>query len=263
MMERIARIAFYVLLPLGVFVLLGFANQSNKAMPCSNLRVVVKEQKGLHFVDTSKVKQHINKMLDSVVGRSLRDINLKDIERVVADIYYVQKADVYRTIDGEVVVRIEQREPIARVINTYNESYYITRRGNLMKTSDNYTARVVVVTGHVHARHSSNIDLCMPRPEDVMPASEQLLRDVYTLVDFISNDPFYDALIDQIYVTRAGKFELIPKNASHVIELGSIENIQEKFDKLLSFYKLGLSNVGWNSYRRINLQYSNQVVCSK
>jgi len=69
--------------------------------------------------------------------------------------------------------------------------------------------------------------------------------------------------IEQIYVTKNREYEFVPKVGRHIIIFGGIENMNEKFKKLLVFYHQGINNAGWNTYKSINLKFENQVVCSK
>jgi len=50
---------------------------------------------------------------------------------------------------------------------------------------------------------------------------------------------------------------------SYIIEFGNAENIEVKFNKLKIFYKEGLGHHKWSNYRKINLRYKNQIVCTK
>lgn len=88
-----------------------------------------------------------------------------------------------------------------------------------------------------------------------------------TFVRWIEEDSFWSAEIVQIVAENASggalELELVPRSGNHTILFGSIENVEEKFDKLLRFYKEGLNNIGWESYSTINIKYDGQVVCSK
>ena len=74
---------------------------------------------------------------------------------------------------------------------------------------------------------------------------------------------FLKVLVDEIYVDKSGDFELVPKIGNQLIIFGKPENLEEKFKKLLVFYRQGLNKTGWNKYNVINIKYRNQVVCSK
>jgi cell division protein FtsQ len=49
----------------------------------------------------------------------------------------------------------------------------------------------------------------------------------------------------------------------HTVEFGKARDMAEKFEKLRLFYINSLPAKGWHHYNRINLEYHNQVICSK
>ncbi|MEO8088452.1 MAG: cell division protein FtsQ, partial [Bacteroidota bacterium] len=67
----------------------------------------------------------------------------------------------------------------------------------------------------------------------------------------------------QIFVDAAGDMELIPRVGNQTILFGDEKQMEEKFNKLYTFYKKGLSKTGWNQYKTINVTFKDQVVCSK
>jgi cell division protein FtsQ len=263
MIQRIAKKVFYILIPLGMIVLLGFVVETNESMSCRSFQVRIDSPYGIAFVDSGRVVKHVYDAMEPLDGKKLGSIPLNRIEELVDKMYYVEESRVYRTIDGHVVANIQQRTPIARVINSMNETFYIDDRGKLMKPSSSYTARVIVVTGFVHTRYSPNVNIQELSEEVQLTSSEKVLIELNTLIRHIQNNDFLNAWIDQIYVNRKGEFELVPRNGAHTIVLGNTENMEPKFNKLMKFYKFGLTQVGWGSYKRINLKYKNQVVCSK
>jgi cell division protein FtsQ len=244
-------------------ILLGFAVENNRSATCKGLVVEIQDSEKRTFVDSLSVLTQVYKTFDTLKGKTLRSISLNKIEELVNTMYYVENSQVYRQIDGYVVVNIQQREPVARVVNSFNESYYIDNHGGLMKMSDSYAARVPVVTGFIRTRYSPGINIHKLSQDPTLSRSEKVLTDVNKLLEFIANDEFLKAWVDQIYVTRTGEFELVPRNGVHTIEFGRAEDIENKFEKLMKFYKDGLAHVGWGSYKKINIKYKNQVVCSK
>jgi cell division protein FtsQ len=263
MLKRIFTIVLYILIPAGVLVLLGFAAESNRSMPVKSFQVSFVNDHGNRFVDSASVIRHVYSRLEPLPGQKIRDVSLRKIEKLINELYYVEHSQVYSTIDGAIIARISQREPIARVINSHNESFYIDRNGKLMKTTPRYSARVVVVSGYIPSRYSPTVDLSLAMNDKSSSRSDKTLCELFDLINYIEKDRFLNAWIDQIYITRSGGFELIPKNGSHVVEFGDISDMEQKFNKLIMFYKNGLTNMGWNNYRRINLKFKNQIVCSK
>jgi len=83
------------------------------------------------------------------------------------------------------------------------------------------------------------------------------------LATFLDNQEKYGCLIDQVFIERDRDVMMVPKLGNHVVELGHVENLDEKFSNLLTFYRKGMPRAGWNTYSRISLKYHNQVVCTK
>ena len=57
--------------------------------------------------------------------------------------------------------------------------------------------------------------------------------------------------------------ELTPRSGRFAVLFGRLEDVERKFDKLLRFYRSGLSSIGWSEYRTIDIRYNDQVVCKK
>ena len=56
---------------------------------------------------------------------------------------------------------------------------------------------------------------------------------------------------------------MLPKVGDYVILLGSTESMEEKLNKLHYLYKYGFSKHGWDNYSEVNLEFNNQVICTR
>lgn len=88
-----------------------------------------------------------------------------------------------------------------------------------------------------------------------------------TFVEYIEGTPFWRSEIVQIeaYSTSSSELalRLVPRSGSFIIEFGTPDNIETKLANLKRFYDEGLTNVGWNEFRRVSVEYSEKVVCSR
>ena len=132
----------------------------------------------------------------------------------------------------------------------------------IMPLSNKYTARLLVVSGALNEPYAKRYAFNYNNLPDSL-TEKTMLDDVYTIADYIDNSEFWKAQIEQIHVDKVSGFSLIPKVGNHKIVFGGTENLESKFEKLMIFYKKGLSKTGWNEYSSINLKYKNQVVCKK
>ncbi len=263
MIRKTLHIAPIVLVPVLLLAALGFAVSSNKKQPCLQLMVSVQNSNENQFVDAEGLKNEIVERISSIEGHPVRGSILKQIREVVNQNPWVKRSSVYRTIDGNVNVEVTQRVPLFRVVTAHNHGYYIDVDGRAMPLSNNYTARVVIAGGNIFSGYSTNLDLTEVNNSKDATSNEKLLADLFKLVNFISQNKFWNAFIDYIHVKPGNRFELTPKNGAHVVEFGSIDRMEQKFQKLKTFYLNAISTVGWDKYGKINLQFKNQIVCSK
>ena len=88
-----------------------------------------------------------------------------------------------------------------------------------------------------------------------------------TFVESVENDDFWRSEVVQIAArtTPSGalEVELTPRSGRFTILFGRLEEVERKFGKLQRFYRHGLSSIGWNEYRTIDIRYNDQVVCKK
>ncbi|MCK4408307.1 MAG: hypothetical protein KAV44_11570, partial [Bacteroidales bacterium] len=157
-------------------------------------------------------------------------------------------------------IDVVQRKPVVRVITKSNQNFYIDVNGVLMPLNKNHVARVLIASGNIG---NSLLPPAKLKLQTDSLDQNQVLFKIYSLAKFINNNKFLNAQIEQIYINKENCIELIPKVGKHLIIFGDIDNMEEKFENLIAFYKNGLSKVGWDKYKKINLKYKNQVVCTK
>lgn len=260
-MKRFLRPVGIALAVIGVMVGLGFVERTADRAPITDLQVVVDGAEGVHFIDEQAVRREILDQGIAVMGSATRDVDVTGIEERLKSIPCVAKAEVYHTMDGRLHARVKQRVPVVRVFNQDGSSFYIDKEGWTMPTSPNYTARVLVVTGHLNEPGAVNGVYSVFASDSL----EERFRsdDIHRLAMFISADPFWNALIDQVVVTSDGEFELIPRVGAQRVLIGDGSALSERFGKLRIFYDKGIPKADWRRYARIDLRFADQVVATK
>lgn len=266
MLKRIFIILFWILLPVSLAVLVGFVQREQQSMLFTSMDIDVDYSTGNFFIDKDDVKEMIYSKGDSLVGSYTNKINLATYEKLINQNPSVQKAQIFSSVDGKVFVTVQQRKPIIRIMNNLTNGYYIDDNGRYMPLSNNYTARVIIANGHTDILPNDEVIKGFANGTtslDDVPPGKSLVADLYQLSKFIVNDTLWNVLVEQIYVNAENDIELIPKVGKHTIVLGSVENMEQKFNNLRLFYKKGLNKKGWENYEVINLKFINQVVCIK
>jgi cell division protein FtsQ len=262
MLKRILNISVWLLLFSGLIVTLGFVNKEQKAAPCKEIDISIDHSKSTddNFIDENDIKTIVYDKGDSLVGHPLATLNIAQMEKVIRNNPYVQNAEVYETIDGKIKIDVQQRKPLLRIFNSHFESFYIDEKGTYMPTSEKYAANVMVASGLI--KEPFRIRTLNTGSKDTS-YKKTIVDDLYQLALFIEKDALLKSLIVQVYVNEDNSIELTPRVGTSQILLGTIENMQEKLKNLLIVYQKGFTKTGWDQYETINLNYKNQVVCTK
>lgn len=262
MIRNIINISGVSLVLVTLGMLLSFSVSNNLQTACTNFEVSVSSRSGNYFMYPDDFREMVIKHLDKIEGSNLKPEKLQMVHGLIHDVPFVEQANIYRTINNELRADIRLRDPLMRLVNRHDRSYYVDTRGYMFPLSGTHTARVMIVSGHVEAAYEAgkNIRTLGGEKDQKRPDA---MHDLFLLATYIHDDPFWRAFIDHITVLENGKFEMIPKNGAHIIEFGYADNIAEKFNKLRFFYINGLPEIGWHYYNRINLEFNQQVICSK
>jgi cell division protein FtsQ len=187
----------------------------------------------------------VNKLLiqnqETVQNQAKSVIDLYNLENNVSKNPYVEKAAVFLTVQGVLKSVIKQRTPVARVINK-NDSYYIDKEGVKVPLSDNYSARVLLVSG-------------VKNEDDV--------SEILPLIDTILKDNFLRKEVVGIEKSDANEYQFSVRSGNYKIDFGNLTEVDVKFKKLKAFYNKTFEDETIQIYKTINVKYHNQVVCTK
>ncbi|MCF8301838.1 MAG: cell division protein FtsQ/DivIB [Bacteroidales bacterium] len=259
-MKKFIGIVIWSIVIAGVFVSLVALREGYKKTTCSSIEVMLDDEQGAGLISKSDVLEAIHNAHDSIVGKRVSEIDLLKIDRAIEQTAFVKEADVFTTLDGELHSRIHSWDPVARIVNNQGKDYYIDRSGKLIPTRQGFPVRTLIISGYTGNHFSDTLNL-----KNLPPESKKvtILHRLFPMIMYLKQDEFFRAQIEQIYLDKHGEIELIPKVGNHVVVFGTVENFEQKLDKLFAFYRQGLKQSGWNKYKTINLKYKDQVVCSK
>ena len=152
----------------------------------------------------------------------------------------VKSAQVYRSLEGELISEIVQRKPIGRVEGV--SKFYLDDTGKRMPLSKYHSARVPIITGKITGKS---------------------LEDAYVILDFINKDDFLRKNVIGIHVVEEGKYQLKFRVENFVVNLGGVQHLDEKFKNFMAFYVKATKDKTLEDYAIVSLEFDNQVVCTK
>lgn len=273
-MKKIFNVILWTLFSCSVLMLLAFVNTERNEVKCSsvNINILPFDQ---FFIETNDIHRIIKNTNDEFKGRFISSLNFEEVEKLLEANPYISNAEVYSNITGQISVDIKQTQPILRIFDRHGTSFYMNKDGSVFPLSNKYTSRVLVVTGNIPSLlHEYGINMIefnkmitnVNNHNSVNNERTMLIntfKQLHMLATFINEDKFWKAQIEHVYVTNDKEFELIPRVGNHRIVLGNVEDIEEKFNKLMFFYKDAVNVVDCNEYRTINLKFKDQIICTK
>jgi len=258
-MKRILNILLWIGILVYVMVMLGLVNEKMGSVPCHSISVSITDSADNHFVSPHDVYSMVLRAFPDILGSPLGLIHTAELENTVGKYPFVKNAEAYKASDGTIHIRATQRTPLVRILLSDGGGYYIDSEGFTMPLSDFYTARVLVANGSYLDGVGMGIDL----DEYQTTKKYKTAWEVYQMAKYIHEHEFWVKQLEQIYVHRDGEFDLVPRVGAHEILLGGFTDYVEKLENLYAFYDQGLNQEGWNTYKKINLKYKDQVICSK
>lgn len=235
-----------VLLLLG---LLAFTEVRHNQKRCQAIIVRIDDLDGHRFLTQRDVKRYLtNDGAEPLVGDLFRDIDLQKLEKRLLQYGLIKACQISGDLNGNLIVDIEQPRPVARLVTSQEGLHpvagrYISEEGRFFSLSMNYSARVPLITG------------------DYFETKHSLSGPLLDLLRFIQSDPFWRAQVAELEVAANGEVMLWPQVGEHRIEIGEPTDLAGKFKKLKLFYKRVLPREGWQKYKRVSVQYRNQIVC--
>ncbi len=229
--------------------LMIFTDVRNNGRAVDELNVEVVEEDGVYFTDELEVIDLMTDSTDFLIGSKVGTIDPKTLETRVEANPFVRDAQVYRDVRGKLLVDVVQSKPIARVFIDGISDRYIDSEGRVLPVNARHTARVPLVETTFEFKW-----------EEHMHESAFGVQ-LFELLTYIEKDPFWKAQIAHVLVKNDGELELYPQVTKQKIVFGKPEDFEEKFSKLMTFYKEILPKKGWNHYTSVNLKFEDQIIC--
>lgn len=242
-----------VMAAIGILFVLSV--QRKMEVEVQKLEVVIKPIRGKrNLITPGEVKQIFNRHTGyDVTQTSVEDIEARELEALLKADKRIKKVEVFIDSDNKLNVWIVQKQPIVRVMDGSNRSYYLDEDGDQVPIVEKSAIRVPLATGHFE----------LYQEEKFKSGKPGKLKEVYEVSKAIFADTFLTALVEQIDVKEDGEILLIPKIGRQEIVLGDASNLEEKFDNLKIMYKEGLPREGWRKFNVLKLNYKGQVVAEK
>ena len=187
------------------------------------------------FIDYETVNKLLIQRKDTSFFLNKDMLDLRKVEDLLISNPMVARADIFRTPQGFLNVKLEERKPIARIINN-NEEFYIDNFGYRVPISNNYSARVPIFYGEI----DNNL-------EDIVNFIKLIEMDSFAKVEIIDLRNLNNSYVLGL---RSFPFKII---------WGKNSRYGQKIKKLKHLYSY-LENKDFIDIDKVNLSFDKQIV---
>jgi cell division protein FtsQ len=233
-----------------LFGLIAFAERMKGDIAVRDIEIKLENMSENHFLDEADIADLMDLDNENIKGARIDKLNFKAIERKIKLDPYVKDAELYSDLKGNITVKAKLRRPVARIMRNDGPDGYIAEDGTIMPVSDKYSTRVILLSGSFVRQ--------LLKQQNMFDSEEG--KQLMAILDVIGEDDFLNAQITELDMDSKGRITFIPQVGDERIEFGKPENLEVKFSKLRIFYKEIIPRVGWNKYKRVNLEYDGQIV---
>lgn len=233
-----------------LFFFIGFSERKQGMVAVKDIIIKVENANENQFLDEQDIIDLMQLDQENLKGATLDRLNMKEIEKKIKTNRFVEDAELYSDLKGNLIVKAILRRPIARIVRNDGPDGYIAEDGTVMPVSDKFTTRVVLLSG--------SFSRLLLQAENLNKSIEG--KQLMEMLAIIREDEFWRAQIAQLDIDNKVRVNMFPQVGGQLIEFGKPENLELKFKKLRIFYKEILPQRGWNAYERVNLEYAGQII---
>ncbi len=222
-------------------------------LACKTIRVSILDSAQNRFVSKGEIIELLRIEGITVNESKIKHINPYILETILNNRNAIKRSEVSITRDGTLRVDIRQRRPILR-IETSNGGFYMDETAYIFPLVKTFTSYVPIVSGEIPLK-------LMPGHRGKTKYNKEWADALREFGLYLDKEKFWNSMIEQIFIDEKGIIHLTPRIGEQDIIFGHLDNINYKFSKLDAFYQEVMPEEGWEKYRVIDLQYSNQIVC--
>lgn len=241
-MNKTAKKATITALAIAMVALIIFGNVKRNNSTLKDIKATIDCYGEAALITDQTIEAYINAELPWIAHTIVKEIETDAIRDKLKEIPFLNESEVSISMGGSLVIRSKQRNPVVRIVNR-GASYYLDSLGTKMPLSEEGQSNVIIGNGDIKTNND--------------------LKRIVTLSTFIYRNETYRTLFDQIYLNANKDLILVPKIGKQTILIGDTNDLEKKFNNLMTFYKKGMPEAGWETYDKINLKFNNQIICTR
>lgn len=215
--------------------LLSFSLKRFNNAKMENVSINMNQSKTpVYFIDEKDIKDLVKQYNPT---RKIGDMKIPELEKKINENPFVDSANVYMNLNGNLNVDIKQRVPVFR-LSKNGKDFYVDEKGVEFPISRNFSYPCMLVMGDVDASE---------------------YQELGQLVEKIDKDDFSKKYFIGIKKEK-DSYNLLTSDGNYKVEIGDLDNIDFKVKGFKTFVEKYLVYQNPNKYKKISVKYNNQIV---
>ena len=251
--KRVLAIILWLSIGSGITLLLISAVGKEQKDLCKSIIVEYNDQFAFRMIDEDEIIFTLWPEANNTqpIGKPTSSVDLYSLEKQLERNPWIGNADIYFDQKRNLYLRVEQRNPVARLFTPEGTSFYIDEEYALLPVKFSAIISLPVFTNYIPLSNA-------PNALDTI-----LMKRIVGLSNYIKSDPFWMAQIEQVNINADQSFEVVTQMGDQLIQLGVRNDWSKLFSKLKKLYTRIGEEGNWSKYTEIDLQYKDQAVCIK
>ena len=243
----ISKSVLWILVIAALISIYAFASRRQNAMVCKSVHIQMLDSE--KFVSSAQIWHQLN--TKKLIHKKINLLKIDSLETLFKKNPFIAEASLSVDLSGMLNVKIAQKHPFVMVTNSVGQRFFIDRQGNKMPFSRADTNKFYRVSGHIAEGLGKADTIKTP-----------ILKNILYLSNFIETSPFKRNEYRFFEISDQDQMRLLPAKQPFIVLLGDTSHLDEKFLKLDLMYSTVFPREGLNKYSTIDLQYTDQVVCT-
>lgn len=188
----------------------------------------------VYFIDEKDIKDLVKQYNPT---KKIGDVKIPELETKINENPFVDSANVFMNLNGNLNIDIKQRVPVFR-LSKKGKDFYVDEKGVEFPISKNFSYPCMLVMGDVEASE---------------------YQELGRLIEKIDKDDFCKKYFIGIKKEKGG-YNLLTSDGHFKVELGDLENIDFKVQGFKTFVEKYLVYQNPQKYKKVSVKYNNQIV---
>lgn len=188
----------------------------------------------VYFIDEKDIKDLVKQYNPT---KKIGDVKIPELETKINENPFVDSANVFMNLNGNLNIDIKQRVPVFR-LSKNGKDFYVDEKGVEFPISKNFSYPCMLVMGDVEASE---------------------YQELGRLIEKIDKDDFCKKYFIGIKKEKGG-YNLLTSDGHFKVELGDLENIDFKVQGFKTFVEKYLVYQNPQKYKKVSVKYNNQIV---